>query len=180
MREASFDEANRRMSRPQRVLLAVSVDSEGKADIIPLGWHMQTSFDPWMVAISVGHSRHSHTLISEAKEFVLAAPSEEMADDVLYCGTHSGRNVDKFAETGLTPAPAKLVKPPLIAECIANPECVLKYALETGDHTIFVGEVVAAHVSNEPKRNLLSIGPEAGYKYLGGNERYKFGVVRDD
>lgn len=168
------------MSRPQRVLLAVSIDAEGKADIIPLGWHMQTSFDPLMVAISIGHTRYSHKLVSEGKEFVLAAASEEMADEVLYCGTHTGRKVDKFAETGLTPLPAKIVKPPLIAECVANLECVVKHTLETGDHTIFVGQVVAAHVSDEPRRNLLSIGPETGYKYLGGNERYRFGVVRDD
>jgi flavin reductase (DIM6/NTAB) family NADH-FMN oxidoreductase RutF len=133
-----------------------------------------------MVAISVGHTRYSHELISEGKEFVLAAPSEDMASQVLYCGTHSGRKVDKLKETRLTPVPAKKVKPPLIEECVANLECRVVGSLETGDHTIFVGEVVAAHVSDVPKRNLLSIGPETGYKYLGGNERYRFGVVRDD
>ncbi len=87
--------------------MATSVDSKGKPNIIALGWCMPTSFDPPMMAISVGKTRYSHQLISESREFVLAFPSEEMGKEVLYCGTHSGRDVDKFKETGLVPVPAK-------------------------------------------------------------------------
>jgi len=180
MREVSFAEANGLIGRPQRIVLAVSTDAEGKANIIPLGWKMMTSFDPPMYAISIGLTRYSHRLISEGKEFVLAWPSEEMADAVLFCGTRSGRKCDKFKETGLTPMPATRVRPPLIAECVANMECVLAGSLDTGDHTIFVGEIVAAHVSDTSKRLLISIGRESGYVRLGGDKNYSFGIVRDD
>ena len=179
MRETTFSEAYARMSRPQRVVLAVAVDRSGQPNIIPLGWHMQTSGQPLMIAVSIAPSRYSHALISEGKEFVIAAPSEAMTEQVLYCGTHSGRDTDKFKETCLTAVAASKVKPPLIEQCVANLECVLKSSLETGDHTIFVGEVVAAHVSDDRKRNLLAIGSESGYEYLGGDERHRFGVVRD-
>lgn len=180
MRTVSFGEANGIVARPQRIVLAVSCDADGKPNIIPLGWKMQTSFEPPMLAISVGHTRYSHRLIREGGEFVLAWPSEDMAAAVLFCGTRSGRKVDKFKEAGLTAVPASKVRPPLIGECVANMECVLAGALETGDHTIFVGEVVAAHVADAPKRLLISIGTESGYVHLGGNERYRFGAVRDD
>jgi flavin reductase (DIM6/NTAB) family NADH-FMN oxidoreductase RutF len=37
------------------------------------------------------------------------------------------------------------VKPPAIKECIAHLECKLHSQFTTGDHTIFVGEVVEAY-----------------------------------
>jgi len=178
MREVTLGEAEARWNRPERVVLAVCTDSEGKANIIALGWKMKTSINPPMVAISVGKARYSHKLISEGKEFVLAVPSEDIPKEVLYCGTHSGRDVDKFKQTGLTPLSAKFVKPPLIKECVVNLECKLVGQLDTGDHTIFVGQIVASWASEDEKRNLLSIGEEAGYEFLGGGKGYRFGVVR--
>jgi flavin reductase (DIM6/NTAB) family NADH-FMN oxidoreductase RutF len=157
MKEVPVGEAWKR-KYPEQVSLAVSVDSEGKANIIALGWCMPASFDPPMMAISVGKTRYSHQLISECREFVVAFPSEEMGKEVLYCGTHSGRDVDKFRETGLVAVPAKKVRPPLIEGCVANFECKVIGEIETGDHTVFVGEVVAAHVSEQKKRRLYNLG----------------------
>ncbi|HID95847.1 MAG TPA: flavin reductase family protein [Candidatus Latescibacteria bacterium] len=178
MREVALSQAEKRWKRPERVVLAVSVDEKGKADIIALGWKMRTSFDPPMVAISVGKTRYSHKLISEGKEFVLAIPGEDMSEEVLYCGTHSGRDSDKFKETGLTPLPAKFVSPPLIKECIVNLECKVVGALDTGDHTIFAGQIVNSWASEDDRKNLLSIGMETGYEFRGGGKGYRFGVVK--
>lgn len=157
MKEVTAQEAWKR-KYPEQVSWAVSVDSQGKPNIISLGWCMPTSFDPPMIAISVGKTRYSHKLISQSREFVVAFPSEEMAKEVLYCGTHSGRDVDKFKETGLVAVPAKKVRPPLIEGCVANFECKLVGEIETGDHTIFVGEIVAAHVSEGKKTRLYNLG----------------------
>ena len=163
MKEVPIEQAWKR-KYPEQVSWAVSVDPRGRADIISLGWSMPTSFDPPMVAISVGKTRYTHRLISESGEFVLAFPSEEMADEVLYCGTHSGRQVDKFKQTGLVALPATKVRPPLIQGCVANFECKLAARIDTGDHTIFVGEIVAAHVIDERKRRLYNLG---GYTFAG-------------
>ncbi len=178
LREASHREAIERWRSPSRVVLAVSADKNGRANIIALGWKMFTSFKPLMVAISVGKTRYSHKLISETGEFVLAVPGEDMAEEVLYCGTHSGRYVDKFKETGLTPMPASKVKPPLIKECIVNMECKVTGILDTGDHTIFAGEVLASWVSDDKRRNLIQVGKERGYEVLLEDRGYRFGVVR--
>lgn len=178
MRKGTLAEAGKLWSRPERVVLAVSADEHGKANIIALGWKMNTSGYPPMVAIAVGKSRYSHKLISEGKEFVFSVPGEDLWEEVLYCGTHSGKDVDKFKETGLTPKPASKVKPPLIEECLVNLECKLVGQLDTGDHSIFVGEIVETWVSNEKKRNLLSIGYETGYDFVGGGKGYRFGVIK--
>jgi flavin reductase (DIM6/NTAB) family NADH-FMN oxidoreductase RutF len=132
---------------PTVTTLATCVDGNGNSNIITLGWSMKTSHQPPMVAISVKPSRHSHDLILENKEFVLAIPTMEIVKELHYCGRHTGKEVDKFKETGLTPLPAEKVKPPLIKECVANLECKLVSHITTGDHTIFVGVVVTAHVN---------------------------------
>ncbi len=143
---------------PEQVACAVCADAEGNPNIIPLGWFMQTSFEPPMCAISVGHTRYSHELIEARGQFVVAFPAEGSEDDVLYCGNHSGRDVDKFADTGFTPVEASSVEPPLIGQAVANLECRVDGALETGDHTIFSGEITAAHVNNDPKRRIYNMG----------------------
>jgi flavin reductase (DIM6/NTAB) family NADH-FMN oxidoreductase RutF len=97
------------------------------------------------VAISIGKTRYSHDLIKKSKEFVVVFPNSKMVEEMLYCGTHSGRNVDKFKEAGLKIKKAKFVKPPLIEDCILNLECKVVNSLDTGDHTIFIGQVIAAH-----------------------------------
>jgi len=157
LREVSVQEAWKR-KYPEQVVCATCVDAEGRGNIIPLGWFMPTSFDPPMCAISVGHGRYSHKLISESGEFVVAFPTEGREEDVLLCGTRSGREVDKFAETGFTAAPARKVRAPLIVECLVNLECRVAGTLESGDHTIFCGEIVAAHVNDDAGRRMYNMG----------------------
>jgi len=159
MKEVPVDEAWKR-KYPERTVLVVSCDSEGKANIITLGWNMPASSVPPTVAISVGLGNHSHRLISEAGEFILCFPSIEMLDEVMYCGMHSGRDVNKFEETGLTPVRARHVRPPLIEEAVVNMECRLVGQLRTGDHTIFVGEILATYVSDEERRVLFNLGQD--------------------
>jgi len=151
---------------PEPVVLAVSI-KDNKPNIIPLGWSMITSFGPPMMAISIGHTRYSHEIINQTREFVLVYPSEDMGKEVLYCGTHSGRDVDKFKKTGLKSMPAKVVKPPLIADAVANFECKVVSQIDTGDHRIFVGEVVAAYVNPEKKRRLYTMDKNRRFGGLG-------------
>jgi flavin reductase (DIM6/NTAB) family NADH-FMN oxidoreductase RutF len=80
---------------------------------------------------------------------VVNLPTVGLVEKVDRCGTVSGRDVDKFATIGLTPLPASVVKPPLIAECPINVECVVRDVIEMGDHDTFVGEVVAVHADQE-------------------------------
>lgn len=148
---------------PEPVALAVSVDGRGRVDVIALGWTMMTSFEPPMFAISVGRTRYSHETIPACGAFVLAFPCREMADAVLYCGTHSGRDVDKLAETGLRAQPALEVAPPLLADAVANFECRLEGSFETGDHTIFAGRVVASHRHEEDRPRLYTVGPNYAF-----------------
>jgi flavin reductase (DIM6/NTAB) family NADH-FMN oxidoreductase RutF len=137
-----------RLLYPRNVVLVSCMNKKEKANLITLSWCTPTSFNPPMVAISVGHQRYSHNLIEETKEFVVNIPTMDILKDVLLCGRTTGKTSDKLKKTLLTPFPAKRVKTPIIKECVAHIECKLIQQIETGDHTLFVGEVLTAY-SNE-------------------------------
>lgn len=163
LKEVSAEEAIKKKF-PEPIVLVSSVDKNGKPNIIVLAWYMQTSFKPRLFAISIGKTRYSHKLISEIKEFVLAFPSQKIKEQVLFCGTHSGKSMDKFKETGLIAIASKNVKPPLIQDCLANFECKVVDSLDTGDHTVFIGEVLAAYVSTD--KSLKRLYADTGYKMV--------------
>ena len=131
------------------VVMATCIDSKGKPNIITLGMYMSISSNPPIVCIGVAPQRYSYELIEEAGEFVVNVPSIELKDAMELCGTKSGRNCDKFKEADLTPAPAEKVKPPLIKECFGSLECRVIQHHVYGDHTLFVGEVVAASIDDK-------------------------------
>lgn len=117
-----------------------------KINVMTAAWQMPVSFKPALVAVSIDRERFSHRLILKSREFVMNIPHAGMMKEVLCCGTQSGKDIDKFKVCKLTPVKAHTVDAPLIEECIGNIECKLYSIHETGDHTIFVGEVVAASV----------------------------------
>jgi flavin reductase (DIM6/NTAB) family NADH-FMN oxidoreductase RutF len=77
---------------------------------------------------------------------------------------------DKFQETGLTPLPARKVKPPIIKECVAHLECKLHSQFATGDHTIFVGEIVEAYADKEVFTDKYDLEKAKLIFHLGGND----------
>jgi flavin reductase (DIM6/NTAB) family NADH-FMN oxidoreductase RutF len=101
------------------------------------------------VGISVRKATYSHGLIAESREFVINFPTPALMRETELCGSMSGRTTDKFAATGLTALPASTVRPPLIAECPVNLECRVLDIQETGDHDLFLGEVLLAHADEE-------------------------------
>jgi len=134
--------------RPVPTVL-VSCGHGERANIITIAWTGTLCSSPPQIGIGVRPDRHSHGLIQETGEFVVNVPGEELLDDIEYCGFVSGRDVDKFAVRGLTPAPGSAVQTPIIAECHINIECRLAHTLPLGSHDLFVGEVVAVQLSQE-------------------------------
>ena len=117
-------------------------------------------------AFAVAYARDSYEAIRYAGCFVISVPSVSMADDALVHGTKSGRDMDKIAECGTQCQPATEIDCVLFSDAVANFECVLESETAAGDHAIFVGRVVAAHMHQDPKiRRLYTVG--AGYE-MGG------------
>jgi flavin reductase (DIM6/NTAB) family NADH-FMN oxidoreductase RutF len=117
---------------------------EGRANIMTLSWHMMVEFEPPLIACLVSSRNHSFAALRATKECVIAIPAVKLARQVVEIGNCSGRNVDKFARFGLTPGPAHLVAPPLVAECFANLECKVADTGFVNKYGIFILEVLKA------------------------------------
>ncbi len=131
---------------PYNALLVTCCDDEGQPNIIAIAWLIPVSIRPPLLAMSIAPTRHSYVLISATGEFVINIAPYELAQQVLFCGRRSGRDVDKFAVTGLTPGEALHVRPPIIKECVAHLECRVVQDIEIRDHRLVVGEVLATYV----------------------------------
>ena len=153
---------------PEQIVIAVAKDKNGKPNPVSIGWTMIASGEPAMLAVALTPKRYTTSAIRHSKCFTIAYPSDAMTDLVMFFGTHSGKDTDKFAETGCKISPAEKIDSVILADAVANFECTLESELAAGDHIIFVGKVVACHINSEPKGRLYSVAP--GHK-LGGVEK---------
>ncbi|MHC4203314.1 MAG: flavin reductase family protein [Planctomycetota bacterium] len=144
---------------PEQLVIAIAKDRHGKANPVTLGWTMIASGNPPMLAIAVAKKHYSIEAITHSECFTVAFPSAEMADAAMFFGSRSGREVDKFAEFECETEKAKEIDSLLLADAVANFECTLESQVPAGDHIVFIGPVVCAHMSTEPKKRLYTIGP---------------------
>ncbi|NOZ27311.1 MAG: flavin reductase family protein [Chloroflexi bacterium] len=143
---------------PEWIVLIVSRAANGQINVMPAGWSMVCSGEPPMYAIAVSPKRFTHKAILDSQAFVIAAPGPDMGEAVWYTGTHSGWDGDKMDASGLKTQPGTATPVPLIEGAVFNLECRLSHQMETGDHTIFVGEIVAAHVDDDVPGRLMNFG----------------------
>jgi flavin reductase (DIM6/NTAB) family NADH-FMN oxidoreductase RutF len=134
-----------RLLHPMHTVLVSSLGKDGKANLMTAAWAMPTSIEPPLIAISVAPNRHSHKLIEESGEFVVNIPTLEILQAVYACGSLTGRSFNKFKKAGLTAVAGRKVKTPAIRECVAQIECIVHDKFTTGDHTVFVGRIVASY-----------------------------------
>lgn len=138
------------------VVLVTTHDGK-KNNIMTISWTMVVDFTP-QFALTTGAWNFSFAALKKTRECVIAIPAVDMLDQVVGIGTCSGSDTDKFARFGLTPEPGRIVKAPLIKECLANIEC--KVIDIVARHNIVVLEGVAAYLNTarREKRTLHAVG----------------------
>ncbi|MGI6097201.1 MAG: flavin reductase family protein [Dethiobacteria bacterium] len=127
---------------PTPVFVIGSYDEKGKANAMVAAWGGICSSDPVCITVSVREARQTYKNICLKKAFTVSIPNEDNLKEADYFGIYSGKNTDKFAETGLTPIKSDLVDAPYIKEFPLIIECKLIKTVELGVHTQFIGEVV--------------------------------------
>jgi len=144
------------LMEPGPVVL-VSTNDGKKNNIMTISWTMVLDFTP-RFAITTGEWNYSFRALKRTKECVIAIPTVDLLDQVVGIGTCSGKDTDKFARFKLTPMPGRMVKAPLIKECLANIECRVVDIVRK--HNIVVLEAVAAHVASarKEKRTVHAVG----------------------
>jgi len=111
-------------------------------NIFTASWVGTICTNPPMCYVSIRPERYSYEIIKRNMEFVINITTEEVARATDWCGVRSGKDFNKFAETGLTPEKATLLNAPVILECPLNIECRVREIIGLGSHDMFIANVV--------------------------------------
>jgi len=140
----------------------LTVKNGADVNTMTIGWGGITIF--WgkpVFIVPVRESRYTFNIINSAKEFTVSVPvNVNLAKELAYCGTRSGRDGNKFTATGLTLTPGHIIDTPVITQCELHFECKIVYH-QTMDpeyldsqikdrfypdyHTMYYGEIVACY-----------------------------------
>ncbi|MGI6721818.1 MAG: flavin reductase family protein [Anaerovoracaceae bacterium] len=124
------------------VMVTCGSAEEGTANIITVAWTGIVNSNPPMTYVSIRRERFSHHLISESGEFCINLVTEQLVRATDWCGVQSGKDHDKFAETGLTMEECSRVSCPSIKESPLCLECRVQEVHSYGSHDMFVAEIV--------------------------------------
>jgi flavin reductase (DIM6/NTAB) family NADH-FMN oxidoreductase RutF len=134
---------------PSPVLVVGTYGPDGKANMMTAAWGGIACSKPPCVSVSLREATLTYHNIQQAGAFTVNFPSERHYRQADYVGIVSGRDFDKFKETGLTPVESKLVHAPIVEEFPYALECRLVRQVELGLHTMFVGEIVGIVAEGE-------------------------------
>lgn len=135
------------MLYPLPAVMVSTGDRAGNKNIITIAWTGTICTNPPMVYISVRPQRFSYDMIKDTGEFAINLTTGKLSCATDYCGVRSGRDVDKWKETGLTPIQARtLAYAPLIKESPVGIECAVTEVKELGSHHMFLAEVKSVQV----------------------------------
>ncbi|UCE61152.1 MAG: flavin reductase family protein [Phycisphaerales bacterium] len=143
--------------QPRPIALVSSMSPDGVRNLAPFSFYNMVSGNPPVVMFCPSYRRDStekdslHNVESTG-EFVVATVSEQIVERMNRCAYDYTPDVDEFEKSGLTPRPASLVAPPLVADSPANIECKLieikRFGTDPGAGNLVFGQIVAIHVDD--------------------------------
>jgi flavin reductase (DIM6/NTAB) family NADH-FMN oxidoreductase RutF len=150
----SLKEVERRKATSQfaDTVTIISAGSEDKHNLMTAAWVIPVSHDPPMIAVAISPKRFTHDFLESSDEFGISILSSDQVSLSQEAGTKSGRDGDKSESSVFDLENGKKISVPLVRDCAARLECKTRQSFVTGDHTLFVGEVLYAEAdeSKEP------------------------------
>ncbi|XPV75427.1 MAG: flavin reductase family protein [Desulfovibrio sp.] len=137
------------LAQPCPVWMVGSYDAEGQPNVMCAAWGGIVSSKPVSIGVSVRPSRYTYANIMERKAFTISVANVSVAKEADYFGLVSGKNVDKFAATGMHAVKSDLVDAPYIEEFPLVIECKLSQVVEVGLHHQLIGEVIDIKIDEE-------------------------------
>lgn len=149
---------------PTPVFVVGTYDAAGKPNAMTAAWGGICCSVPPCISVSLRKATYSYGNIVERKAFTVSIPSDLYVRQADYFGSASGRDVDKFADTGLTPVRSELIDAPYVGEFPFALECRLIHTIEIGLHTEFIGEIIdikadESVLDEQGKLNITRVAP---------------------
>lgn len=145
----------------------VLVSCRGQADIIGkivekdnvtvANFHSQVSRDPPLYLIGLHKKRLSVNIIRESETFVVNFIPFSQMEKMLFVDTYNGLQFDKFSRSDMRKEEAKIVDCPRVEDSLGYVECKVKHEMETGDHIVFIGEILHSEHKRDGRR-LINAG----------------------
>ena len=123
--------------------------AKGQPNVMAASWLTLQSLSPTMISVAIQPSRLTHSFVSSTEQFVINVPVLDHLRVVHESGMVSGREGDKFQALGIEPVDSVKVEPPRVHGCVAYIECQLIERQTTGDHDLFVAEVISVAADDE-------------------------------
>jgi flavin reductase (DIM6/NTAB) family NADH-FMN oxidoreductase RutF len=135
-----------------RQVVLLTTRHQGVENVWPIDWHLPLSFEPELYAVCLTSGGFGTELIRASGVFVVNFVPVDWQEIIFYCGRTSGQAVDKFQETGLVKETAVSIDAPRLKDALGFLECDVIQTVETGDHTLFIGQVCHAAQNRDAAR----------------------------
>jgi len=162
MRDVDFMAAYEGVMKQIKEGAFLTVKAGEALNTMTIGWAtLGFAWKKPMMMVMVRNSRHTFSLIEKAADFTVSVPAADMKKEIAFCGTRSGRDVDKFKECKLKTAPSRQVVSPIIQVPGIHFECRIVYRNaidpsrltrefdsiypEKDYHTLYFGEIQACY-----------------------------------
>ena len=131
---------------PEPAMVIGSYDKDGKPNIMTAAWFGVANSRPFKVSVSLRPATYSYHCIMENMAFTVNVPDASLISYVKFAGKYSGKDMNKFDETGLTPVKSEYVNAPYVKEFPIVLECKVTGYHDLGSHRQFIGEVVDSKI----------------------------------
>jgi flavin reductase (DIM6/NTAB) family NADH-FMN oxidoreductase RutF len=129
----------------------LTVKADKGTNTMTIGWGLiGYAWRKPVLMVLVRTSRHTYGFIEKASDFTVTVPTSDMRDALMFCGTKSGRDVDKYkVSSPISKTPAIqfecriVLKTPMDPKCL-DKECQGLYPAKDY-HTLYFGEIVECY-----------------------------------
>jgi uncharacterized repeat protein (TIGR04076 family) len=151
--EKEFTSTGREVTQVDRVfdqfvrgVFVITTRWKEKVNGMGAAWVSRSAEQPFLLMASVWKKNFSHDLIKQSGIFAVHLLRSDQVEVARHFGKQSGREVEKFAQFPYTVAKTGA---PVLTDCLAYLDCRVVSATDSGDHTVFVGEVQEADFVTE-------------------------------
>ncbi|MES2619911.1 MAG: flavin reductase family protein [Bacteroidota bacterium] len=154
---------------PRPIAFVSTIDTNGVANLAPFSFFNCFGSNPPTLVFSparsgrTGATKNTHDNVLEVKECVVNIPNYDMLYQMNLAAHMYEKGVNEFSKSGLTPVPSITVRPPRVAECYVQFECVVIEVIETGKDggagNLVVCEVKMIHIDEKVLNAEGSIDP---------------------
>jgi flavin reductase (DIM6/NTAB) family NADH-FMN oxidoreductase RutF len=123
----------------------VIVEAGERRNAMTVSFFSEVAHHPTALWVGISPATLTHTLIQESGRFSLAVLTQKQAKIAMSCGTITGRDADKCASLDLHHSPSGFL---FLAGALASTGCVVRHSERTGDHTIFVADIIEAELDS--------------------------------